>query len=262
MRIRWRMPGSFLLFGCLSASACAGAESPRGRAAHALPVPPAASSTHGPSVAGRDAGAASSYADVFDALARDIEAHHAFATGQRARWDAARADLRREVAAATSREAALEALRHVQNALGDRHCYLSPPADLRATRLGLGLDLFADGDGDQARVRVAEVLDLALGGGDDGIAIGDDVVAVDGAPLASWLSAHPWESSSQNESVRRQERANAIASLRLPWAQHKTGDVRVLRFRRGDRTWDRALTFVHPRKWEETRERGFDDAPP
>ncbi len=262
MQTPWRSTRSLVLIGSLVA--CGAARSGRGPSVNAVPVASPSTTAVAATADGAPGllGGAPGRSTVFDALARNVEAHHAFAAGQRARWDAGRADLRRELEAATTREAALEALRHVQNALGDRHCYLSPPSDLRATRLGLGLELFAEGRGAAARIRVANVLERALSDGDAGIEAGDDVVAVDGVPMATWLAAHPWESSSQNESMRGHEQANAVVSVRLPWTRVKAGDLRTLRIKRGDRTWDRALGFVHPRTWEETTERGFDDAPP
>ncbi len=265
MHTPWRI--ARLSFPILSLGACAGsagnahAPSPAATLAPALTCAPVAPAPPPPSAGTASGNVTVSYVGVFDALARNVEAHHAFATGQRARWDAARRDLRREVEAAKTREEALVALSHVQNALGDRHCYLSPPSDLRSTRLGLGLRLFAE-DGGGRRARVAEVQDAEVAAGETGVRAGDDVVAVDGVPLAAWLDAHRWESSSQNAAVQRREQVNAIVAARAPWTQLKSGDARTLRLRRGERTWDRILTFVHPRKWEETSERGFDDAPP
>jgi hypothetical protein len=67
------------------------------------------------------ASSAPEYGAVFDALASQIESLHVFADGRRVFWEAHKAELRREMAGARTREEALAALRHVR---------LSPPCCL------------------------------------------------------------------------------------------------------------------------------------
>jgi hypothetical protein len=203
-----------------------------------------------------------SYVGVFDDLAAKVEKNHVFATGQRARWDGWRASLRAEFAAATSREETLVALKHMQNALGDRHCYLTPPTDLRPTRFSLGFDVFSEVIGNRTSVRIARILEPALAAGNDAIAVGDEVVAVDGLATNEWLAARPWESSSLNPTMEREERANTIVMAYPPWSAAKKGSLRTLRFKRGAQEFVRQLTFIRPSTWDSSDEKSLDDAPP
>ena len=200
-----------------------------------------------------------SHVALFDALADKIEAHHVFAEGPKARWPANRARLREEFARVATRTDALAALFHVQAALGDRHCYLSPPTDLRRQWLSLGVELHLELVADRPVVRVDEIRarDLAAL-----LAEGDEVVAVDGTPVAAWLAAHPFESNSLNPDVNRAETARAITTAMLPWSTVQAGDRRTLRVLHGGRERDVTLEFVHPEQWEESDGLDFDDAPP
>lgn len=214
-----------------------------------------ASASAGPAGAGAPA-LPTSWVALFDGLADRIEAHHQFADAVKAAWPARRALLRKEFDAVTTREEALVALAHAQAALGDRHCWLSPPTDLRRQRLSLGLRLFAETGG---AVRVDRVLakDLA-----DRVAEGDEVVAVDGTPIQAFLASHPLESNSLNSAVARAETARAISDATLPWSRVKPGDERTLRLRRAGAERDVALRFRRPSDWEDQdKELDFDDAP-
>jgi hypothetical protein len=203
-----------------------------------------------------------SYLGVFDDLAAKVEKNHVFATGQRARWDGWRAGLRAEFAAAASRDEALVALRHMQNALGDRHCYLTPPTDLRPTRFSVGFDVFSEVIDNHTNVRIARISESALTTGSDAIAVGDEIVAVDGFATTEWLAARPWESSSLNPTLQREEQASAIVTAYPPWSAARKGTLRTLRFRRGTQEFVRQLPFIRPSSWDSSDEKSLDDAPP
>ncbi|MFO0553892.1 MAG: hypothetical protein U0271_36250 [Polyangiaceae bacterium] len=204
-----------------------------------------------------------SYAALFADLVARIERHHVFADAAKSGWPARKAQLEKEFSRVHTREEALVALAHLENALGDRHCSLSPPTDLRQGRLGLGLALFAERvEGGAVRVRVSEVLDKDLAtGSTPTVAEGDEVVAVDGVPVATWLEAHPFESNSLNPTVVLFEQANAIVRARLPWSTIKKGDKRKLTLSRAGANHDVELAFVHPGKWEDAIDVDFDEAP-
>jgi hypothetical protein len=204
-----------------------------------------------------------SYAALFDELAAKIETFHVFAEGRRAHWDKVKPALRAEMERAKTRADALVALRHVQNALGDRHCYVSPPTDLRPSPIAIGLALFAEQTPEGPRIRVSEVLDDDLAR-PDGPAIreGDEIVAVDGQPVGAFLEAHPFESNSLNERVALAETARAIVAARAPWTRIQRGDTRTLRLRRDGVERDVVLTFGHPSRWEDRTEINLDHAPP
>jgi hypothetical protein len=203
-----------------------------------------------------------SYAAMFDDLFARIDRLHVFADRVRPLWPEREARLRTEASHVSSREEALVTLAHVEAALGDRHCYLTPPSDLRSKRLSLGLSLFAEARGADVEVRVDEVLDATLvSDGKVDVAEGDRVVAVDGVPVRVFLDAHPFESSSLNPAVELRERAQSIVSARLPYSLVREGDVRRLRLRRGDAEHDVELAFVHPSRWEDREEVSLDDAP-
>lgn len=199
---------------------------------------------------------------LFDALVAKIEAHHVFADVPRAQWPANKARLREEFGRVETRAQALVALFHLQSALGDRHCYLSPPTDLRRQWLSLGVELHGELVAGRTVVRVDRVLtrDRAVD-----LAEGDEVVAIDGAPVAAWLAAHPFESNSLNPDVARAETVDAIASATLPWSTVKEGDRRTLRVQRGGDARDVTLEFMQSYRWDDIDELAdldFDDAPP
>lgn len=188
-----------------------------------------------------------SYAAVFDLVAREVEAHHVFALDRRAFWDAHKDELRRATANAKTREAALVALRHTQASLGDAHCWLRPPTDARPVDLKLGLDVHAALVDGKPVVRVSKVKDPAL---EEAISVGDVVVAVDGVAMNAWLEAHPFESNDLNPVTRLQDTAEAAFVQTPPWSLVKENDTRVVSFSRGDRAFDKTLVFRQPHRYE------------
>src|SRR5579883_2121903 len=96
------------LAGC-GASRDACPRSPTVQTGGTEPLPEQASAT--------PAASAADYGPVFDALASQIEALHVFGEGRRGFWDAHKAVLRGEMAAAHTRREALAALRDVELAL-------------------------------------------------------------------------------------------------------------------------------------------------
>lgn len=194
-----------------------------------------------------------SYLPLFDDLTQKIEAHHMFAERPKARWPANKAQLRTEFERVKTREEALVALAHLQNALQDRHCQLSPPTDKRLAWIGLGISLFASGK----VVRVDEVLDRKA----HDLAEGDEIVAVDGKPTEQWLADHPFESNSLNDDVAAEETAGAIVNARPPWSAVKEGDRRTLRIRRDGQEHEVTLSFSRPDSWASTSGVSLDDAP-
>jgi hypothetical protein len=179
--------------------------------------------------AGGAAPPAPRYADVFDELVRRIERDHVFppryahAVGHAFREDVPR--LRDEFARAEGRTGALIALRHLQNSLRDPHCQLDPPGDLERRRLTLGVRFWTGGTAAAPEVRVVDFTDL-----DTKVALtpGDAVVSVDGAPVAAWVSAHPFETARLSPEQWLAETVARIGSVELPWSTVREGDARVL----------------------------------
>ncbi len=217
---------------------------------------PSASATASPE------GHAGAYLALFDNLVAKIEAHHVFADKPKARWPDAKKALRAEFETVRTRAEAFVALDHLEAALGDRHCYMTPPSDLRQMRLSLGITVFPEETGGEPTVYVDDLLDPAIAGNSElDIQSGDRIVAIDGVSLGDYLTAHPFESNSLNPAMARAETVGTIASAHLPYSLVKKGDVRTLRLRRGDKEHDAKLAFVHPSKWEDAGEQSFDDAP-
>lgn len=200
-----------------------------------------------------------SYVETFDTLATLVETHHVFAEGRRAFWETHKADLRRELAAADTREAALAALRHVQHALGDRHCNLRPPTDANPHYLALGLEVHAARVSGHPVVRVSAVKDPALA---SRIAVGDTLLAIDGVATETWLAEHPFETNALNPVAALQETAEAAVRVLAPWTRVRENDTRTLRFARGGTTTDEALVFRRPYRYEQRAGRlEVDDGP-
>jgi hypothetical protein len=193
------------------------------------------------------AASAPSYAETFDTLARWVEEHHVFAEGRRAFWDAHKGELRRELADAHTREAALAALPHVQHALGDRHCNLRPPTDANPHYLALGVEVHASRDSGRPVVRVSGVKDPALG---DRVAVGDLITAIDGVPTEAWVDQHPFETNALNPVVALQETAEAAVGVLVPWTTLRENAVRTLRLARGGKTSEEKLVFRRPHRFE------------
>lgn len=202
--------------------------------------------------------AALDYTATFDSLFARIDRLHVFAAAVKPLWPEREAQLRAEARTVSTREEALVVLAHVQAALGDRHCYLTPPSDLRPKGLSLGVSLFAERSGGEPRVRIDEVLDSTL----HDVAEGDEVVAIDGVPLKDWLAAHPFESNSLNSEVALSDQVQAIVTARLPFTRVREGDARRLVVRRGGVERTVELHFAPPSRWESHDEESLDDAPP
>ena len=187
---------------------------------------PAQGTPIGPAVS---ASPAPRYAAVFDELVKRIERDHtfppAYARDVGHRWEDDVPRLREEFARATSRQEALIALRHLQNSLRDAHCDLSAPADLHERWVRIGLRIWPGGTASAPEVRVSEVLDHDV---KDTIAPGDAIVAVDGAPLAGWIAAHPFETNLLSPTAALAETTSQIVFARLPWSTVKEDDSRVL----------------------------------
>ena len=129
------------------------------------------------------------------------------------------------MATAATREEALVALAHAQHALGDRHCGLSPPTDLRSVRLSLGVDVFASYvGGGKPVVRIPRVTDPELAAK---VSVGDEIVAVDGVPMVAYLARHPFESSALNPNAALEETASSAVHQTTPWTTVKEGDART-----------------------------------
>lgn len=200
-----------------------------------------------------------SYARTFDDLATLIETHHVFAAGRRVVWDTHKAALRRELAAADTREAALAALRHIQHALGDRHCGLHPPTDANPYSLALGLEVHAAQVSGHPVVRVSAVKDPALA---SRIAVGDTLLAIDGVATETWLAEPPFETNALNPVAALQETAEAAVHVVVPWTTVRENDTRTIRFAHDGTTTDAALVFRRPHRYEQREGRlEIDDAP-
>ncbi len=194
---------------------------------------------------------------LFDELLAVVRRHHVFAEGHEAVFERSVARLRAEAAAAETDAEGMVAVAHLQRALGDRHCHLSPPAGVRAARLGLGLAPHTEREpSGRVRVRVERIKDPALEGK---IRIGDELLTVDGAPVEGWLADHPFESNAANPEARLSETANAITTQVVPWTTTKEGDARRLVFASAG---ELALSFRRPFRYERSASLpDIDDAP-
>lgn len=188
--------------------------------------------------------APASYVAIFEDLTAQIEAHHMFSPVPKALWSTEKARLRREFDAVATREQAMQALVHLQNALRDPHCQFVLPREASEDGVAIGMTLFAEDVGGTSTVRVDEILDARLG---KDVQEGDEVISVDGVPVQSWFEVHPNESRMHEESVRRWQRANAIVKASVGV---KTGDARTLRLRRGTKEWNQSFTFEPSKRWE------------
>jgi hypothetical protein len=242
-----------LLVLCLL-PACAGAP-PAPAPAPPAPSPPAASAPLPASPA------APRYAAAFEELLRRIERDHVFPpryardVGHAFRDDVPL--LRAEMERAEDRTAALIALRHVQNSLRDVHCHLDPPGDLPRRRLTLGVRLWSWGTAAAPEVRVVAITDP---GAKPSIAVGDAVVSVDGAAVAAWVAAHPFETAALPPDRWLGETAKNIASVDLPWSAVHEGDARTLGVvHEGAR---REVTLHFRRHFPEAAEPDLDHPPP
>lgn len=203
--------------------------------------------------------AALSYAETFDTLARWVEAHHVFAEGRRAFWDAHKGELQREMSAAQTREEALAALRHVEHALGDRHCNLRPPTDADPHYLALGVEVHASWVSGRLVVRVSAVKDPALA---SRVTVGDMITAIDGAPTEAWIDQHPFETNALNPVVALQETAEAAVRVLVPWTTLRENAVRTLTLARSGKTAEEKLVFRRPHRFEVRKGKlDIDDGP-
>lgn len=197
------------------------------------------------------------YLPLFDALVAKVRRYHVFAEGQGAAFERSLDRLRSEAATAETEAEAMVALTHLQKALGDRHCNLSPPSDVRPSRLGLGLALHTEREASgRVRVRVEEVKDPAL---EAKVRVGDELVTVDGSPVEAWLTEHPFETNALNPDARLSETAHAIVMQIAPWTTVKEGDTRKLVFANAG---ELTLPFRRPFRYErEESLPGIDDSP-
>jgi hypothetical protein len=197
------------------------------------------------------------YLPLFDELVAKVRRYHVFADGQGAAFERSLDRLRAEAARAETEAEGMVALAHLQKALGDRHCNLSPPSDVRPSRFGLGLALHTEREASgRVRVRVEEVKDPAL---EAKVHVGDELVTVDGAPVEAWLTDHPFESNALNPDARLSETAHAIVMQIAPWTTVKEGDTRKLVFANAG---ELTLPFRRPFRYErEESLPGIDDSP-
>lgn len=197
------------------------------------------------------------YLPLFDALVAKVRRYHVFAEGQGAVFERSLARLRAEAANAETETQAAVALSHLQKALGDRHCNLSPPTDVRPARLGLGLSLHTEREpAGRVRVRVEKVDDPAL---EAKVHVGSELLTVDGVPIEAWLAEHPFESNALNPDAHLSETAAAIVMQTVPWTTVREGDVRKLGFAAEG---ELALPFRRPFRYErEESLPGIDDSP-
>jgi Peptidase family S41 len=250
--------------GLLVAIACAG-----GGCGGAQPSPPLAAAPVMLTVVRGDAGAndvshpagvaSHSYLLLYRALVARIEALHVFGgtEGQPitasapgpAFWREAKPILEAEFARARTKGDVIEALRHLQHSLRDGHCdYEAPelPKGDPARGLGtlmLGLDFFAESnDGSAAKAYVAKVLRP----GETRVRPGDELVAIDGATLATWAEAHPFETNAFDPNTRFERTIQAAATISDAPGNMRIGDTRVMRFRRETSEFDVALTWDRP----------------
>jgi hypothetical protein len=197
------------------------------------------------------------YLPLFEDLLAKVKRYHVFAAGQEAVFDRALPTLRKAAAEASTESEGMVALARLQRALGDRHCNLSPPGDVRPARLGLGLELHTEREASgKVRVRVETIEDPAL---ESKVAIGDELLLVDGVPAETWLAEHPFESNALNPVARLSETAHAIVMQLVPWTTTKEGDSRRLTFQNAG---ELDLRFRRPFRYErKERLPDIDDNP-
>jgi len=198
------------------------------------------------------------FVPIVDELVAAVRRHHVFFEGHAAVFEGSLPRLRAEAAAAETDAEGMVAIAHLQRSLRDRHCHLSPPAGVRAARLGLGLSLHTEREpGGRVRVRVEAIKDPGLEGR---VKVGDELLTVDGAPVEAWLADHPFESSAANPAVHLAETANAIVTQIAPWTITKEGDLRRLGLAAAG---ELALPFRRPFRYERAESApDIDAAPP
>ncbi len=235
---------------------CGAPGAPHSQEPQRAPLPTA------PSVASVAAPVPLSYLPLFTSLVATIDAHHQFAEGRRPFWEAQKPVLQKEFVAAATRDDAIIALQHLQNALGDRHCRLSSPNDLRPKRFSIGLDLVAVAGSGPSDVRayVAAIEDRSL---KTRISVGDEVVAIEGASIAAFLAQHPFASNALNPDASRNEALREATHQTAPWTRTKEGDTRTLRIVHSGVSGEHTLRFQRPQTFETPGETfDVDDEPP
>jgi hypothetical protein len=190
------------------------------------------------------------YAAIFDAVVAKVEKHHAFAPGVRDTWNADKPELRLQFVQAKTDEQATTALFHLQNALRDAHCYVTWP-EHEVLPASLGLRVFAQPRASsvfESQVLISKIDNPMLTQGDDALAIGDEIIAVDGVAVADWMRANRWngDSNTLNAISWGQGLADSIVSGSDVTSNTQHGDDRKLTMKRGSRTWDRTLSFAAP----------------
>ncbi len=198
------------------------------------------------------------FAPQFDDLVAKVRRHHVFAEGQSVAFERALERLRHEALDAETEAEGMVAMTHLERALGDRHCNLSPPSDARPARLGLGLSLHTEREpSGKVRVRVESIEDPAL---EANLHVGDELLAVDDSPVEAWLTDHPFESNALNLDARLSETASAIVMQVLPWTTAKEGQPRKLRFANAG---ERTIPFRRPFRYEREEDLpDIDSSPP
>src|SRR5262249_25280090 len=152
--------------------------------------------------------------------------------------------LRDEFVRAATRDQALVALGHLQNSLRDTHCYADPPPGTSRGTLSLGVQLWADGTPAAPDVRIARIIadpDAPPRALDP--AVGAPVTAVDGTPIAAWISAHRFETAAFGARAAFRQTVAAIATVQLPWVPVHRGDARVLTVMHAGAPHDVTLAF-------------------
>ena len=226
------------------------------------PAPPTVASAAPPAPLPA-APAAPRYAALFDDLVGRVERAHTFpAAFTRVLghpWKDDVPALRREFEAATSRDDVLVALGHFQNSLHDTHCHFDPPADRRMQRLQLGVGLWAGKTKAGALdVRIDVIRDPAL---DASLAVGDEVVSVDGLPVAEWVREHPFESRAIEPSILVSDTVTAIDTVYPPLTRLDDQSTRTLVVVHGGAKT--AITLPFRSHWKERVEGpDLDDPPP
>jgi hypothetical protein len=202
------------------------------------------------------------YLPLFTSLVATVDSHHQFAEGRRPFWEAQKLVLQKEFVAAVTREDAIIALQHLQNALGDRHCRLSPPNDLRPKRFSIGLDLVAVAGSGPSDVRayVAAIDDRSL---KSRISVGDEVLAIEGASIGTFLAQHPFATNALNPDAARTETLREATHQTTPWTRTKEGDTRTLRILHSGVSGEQTFHFQRPQTFETPGETlDVDDEPP
>jgi hypothetical protein len=246
--------------GLYAINACGAAKAPLAPApmasSTATSVPPSAHLARETPVA---LAAPGQYLPLYRDLISRIERMHVFAgtEGQQftetyagpAYWRAAKPLLEREFAEAKSKSDVIVALGHLQHSLRDGHCEYAPPELPKgdpARDIGtfmLGLDLFTEGRAvEVARAYVAKVRRP----GETRAREGDELIAIDGIPLATWGAAHPFETSATDPEERVHFTFNSAVWLPHASAGLKVGDLRTLRLRRAAAEFDVPMAWDRP----------------